>query len=134
MRALRPRRTGRSSDAQRPQCCGRGGRHHDHQQKGRTQHQRDHGSQQTGGARIQQLSDPSPYTDVIMEAYSATPALRAEYQRLQPYMAPVPLRGKRNEPAFVAYTARRVAELRGMDEDALADAAFENGCRLFGIR
>ena len=51
-----------------------------------------------------------------------------------PYMAPVPMRGKRNEPAFVAYTARRVAELRGMDENELAEAAFENGCRLFGIR
>ena len=50
-----------------------------------------------------------------------------------PYMAPVPMRGKRNEPAFVAYTARRVAELRGMAEDALAEAAFENGCRLFGM-
>ncbi|MDD7366339.1 MAG: TatD family hydrolase, partial [Clostridiales bacterium] len=50
-----------------------------------------------------------------------------------PYMAPVPMRGKRNEPAFVAYTARRVAELRGMAEDELAEAAFENGCRLFGM-
>lgn len=50
-----------------------------------------------------------------------------------PYMAPVPMRGKRNEPAFVAYTARRVAELRGMDEEELALAAYENGCRLFGV-
>ena len=50
-----------------------------------------------------------------------------------PYMAPVPMRGQRNEPAFVAYTARKVAELREMDEDALARAALENGCRLFGI-
>ena len=50
-----------------------------------------------------------------------------------PYMVPVPMRGQRNEPAFVAYTARKVAELREMDEDALARAALENGCRLFGI-
>jgi uncharacterized protein len=42
------------------------------------------------GARIQRLNNPRPYNDVIMEAYSATPALRAEYQRLRPYMAPVP--------------------------------------------
>jgi hypothetical protein len=42
------------------------------------------------GARIQLLLNPRPYADVIMEAYSATPALRAEYQRLRPYMAPVP--------------------------------------------
>ena len=50
-----------------------------------------------------------------------------------PYMAPVPLRGRRNEPAFVAYTARRVAELRGMDENELAEAALNNRKRLFGI-
>ena len=50
-----------------------------------------------------------------------------------PYMAPVPMRGQRNEPAFVAYTARKVAELREMDEDELALAALENGKRLFAI-
>ena len=50
-----------------------------------------------------------------------------------PYMAPVPMRGQRNEPAFVAYTARKVAELREMDADELAVAALENGKRLFAI-
>ena len=50
-----------------------------------------------------------------------------------PYMAPVPMRGKRNEPAFVAYTAQKVAELRGMDVEEFALAAYENGKRLFGI-
>ncbi|WP_147426139.1 lysozyme inhibitor LprI family protein [Teichococcus wenyumeiae] len=44
----------------------------------------------SAGARVQRLSNPRPYNDVIMEAYSATPALRAEYQRLRPYMVPVP--------------------------------------------
>lgn len=50
-----------------------------------------------------------------------------------PYMAPVPLRGKRNEPAFVQHTARRVAEIRGMGEDELAERTTQNGKRLFGI-
>ena len=50
-----------------------------------------------------------------------------------PYMAPVPMRGQRNEPAFVAYTAQKVAELRGMDAEEFALAAYENGRRLFGI-
>ena len=50
-----------------------------------------------------------------------------------PYMAPVPMRGKRNEPAFVAYTAQKVAELRGMDAEEFALVAYENGKRLFGI-
>lgn len=51
-----------------------------------------------------------------------------------PYMAPVPLRGRRNEPAFIEHTARRVADLRGMDDEILAQAAFDNGLRLFGIK
>ena len=51
-----------------------------------------------------------------------------------PYMAPVPLRGRRNEPAFVAHTAACIAELRGMDPERLAQQAFENGMRVFGIK
>jgi len=43
-----------------------------------------------GQNNVQRLSDPRPYTDVIVEAYNATPALRDDYRRLQPYMAPVP--------------------------------------------
>ncbi len=50
-----------------------------------------------------------------------------------PYMAPVPMRGKRNEPAFVEHTARKIALLRGEDEEVLALHALENGKRLFGI-
>ena len=50
-----------------------------------------------------------------------------------PYMTPVPLRGKRNEPAYITYTAEKTAQLRGMEPDALAEAAYENGCRFFGI-
>lgn len=51
-----------------------------------------------------------------------------------PYMAPVPMRGQRNEPAFVQYTARRVADLRGMNADELALCALENAKRLFGLK
>ena len=69
----------------------------------------------------------------VWEVAEKTPLDRLLVETDCPYMAPVPMRGKRNEPAFVAYTARRIAELRGMDEDALAIAAWENGCRLFGL-
>jgi len=48
-----------------------------------------------------------------------------------PYLAPVPHRGRRNEPAFVAATARVVAEARGMAPEALAEAARLNTLRLF---
>ena len=50
-----------------------------------------------------------------------------------PYMAPVPLRGKRNEPAYVQYIAEKIAALRGDSTDAIAAATYENGKRLFGI-
>jgi TatD DNase family protein len=48
-----------------------------------------------------------------------------------PYLAPVPYRGKRNEPAFVAATAAAVAALKGIDTDTLAAATTENFFRLF---
>lgn len=50
-----------------------------------------------------------------------------------PYLAPIPHRGRRNEPAFVVETARRVAELRGRTLGELADLTRENTCRLFGL-
>jgi TatD DNase family protein len=48
-----------------------------------------------------------------------------------PFLAPVPHRGKKCEPAFVADTASFVAELRGEDPEELADATTENFFRLF---
>ncbi|MBA3526921.1 MAG: TatD family hydrolase [Sphingomonas sp.] len=49
-----------------------------------------------------------------------------------PFLAPVPNRGKTCEPAFVADTAAFLAELRGEEPDALADATTANFYRLFG--
>jgi TatD DNase family protein len=48
-----------------------------------------------------------------------------------PYLAPVPMRGKRNEPAFVAHTAKALAELKGVSPDELAKATTDNFFRLF---
>ncbi|HJU18314.1 MAG TPA: TatD family hydrolase [Stellaceae bacterium] len=48
-----------------------------------------------------------------------------------PYLAPVPYRGKRNEPAFVAATAAAVAALREIAPERLADQTTENFYRLF---
>lgn len=50
-----------------------------------------------------------------------------------PYLAPVPFRGKRNEPAWCAYTLRRLAEVRGADPAALADAVLANTRRCFAL-
>ena len=48
-----------------------------------------------------------------------------------PYLAPIPKRGKRNEPAFVVHTAEVVAQAAGMDFEELARTTMENTCRLF---
>ena len=50
-----------------------------------------------------------------------------------PFLAPVPRRGKRNEPAFVASVAERVAELRGESLEAVARNSSANAVRLFGL-
>jgi TatD DNase family protein len=50
-----------------------------------------------------------------------------------PYLAPVPFRGKRNQPAYVAHVAAEVARLRDMPLDALGAATSANFFRLFGI-
>jgi len=48
-----------------------------------------------------------------------------------PYLAPAPYRGKRNEPSYVKYTSKLVAELHGISEEACATQTTENFFRLF---
>jgi TatD DNase family protein len=48
-----------------------------------------------------------------------------------PYLAPVPMRGKTNEPAFVAHTAALVAQLKGVTPEELARITSENFFKLF---
>ncbi len=50
-----------------------------------------------------------------------------------PYLAPVPMRGRRNEPAFVAHVLARVAAMRDEEPSHLADATYSNACRFYGI-
>ena len=50
-----------------------------------------------------------------------------------PYLTPEPFRGRRNEPAYVAYTAGAIADLRGVSLEDVAKATTENAKRLFGI-
>ena len=50
-----------------------------------------------------------------------------------PYLVPKPLKAKRNEPLFVQYTAAKLAELRGMTIDDIAQVTTANAVRLFGL-
>jgi TatD DNase family protein len=63
-------------------------------------------------------------------------ALAVPYDRLlvetdAPYLAPVPMRGKTNEPAYVTHTAARLAALRGVSETDMARTTSENFFHLF---
>ncbi|WP_040536436.1 TatD family hydrolase [Schleiferilactobacillus shenzhenensis] len=61
------------------------------------------------------------------------PADRLLVETDAPYLAPLPHRGERNEPAFTADTAAFLAELRGVDTDTLAQQTFANTMRAFRI-
>ena len=51
-----------------------------------------------------------------------------------PYLAPVPQRGKRNEPAFMVETARKLAELRGEALESIAAVTTANLHRVLSIQ
>jgi TatD DNase family protein len=71
-----------------------------------------------------------PKADDIREAARVAPADRLLVETDAPYLAPIPFRGKRNEPAYVVHTARRLAELRGLSFDEVAALTTANWKRL----
>ncbi|NEQ20264.1 MAG: TatD family hydrolase [Microcoleus sp. SIO2G3] len=50
-----------------------------------------------------------------------------------PFLAPIPKRGKRNEPAYVRYVAESIARLRNVSLETLAQETTQNACKLFGL-
>ena len=71
---------------------------------------------------------------VPVEVAAAVPIDRLLLETDAPYLSPVPFRGKRNDSKNIAYTAERIAEIRGMDPQELIDITTENAKRLFEIR
>ena len=70
------------------------------------------------------------------KAVEVAQAIPLEYLVIEtdcPYMAPVPFRGKRNEPMLVQHTAAKIAELRGISLEELIEATYQNGKRVYGI-
>jgi len=70
-------------------------------------------------------------SEALRDVLRGVPLDRLLVETDAPYLAPVPHRGKRNEPAFVTFTATALAELKGVPSETLADATTENFLRLF---
>ena len=71
-----------------------------------------------------------PKADRLREAARLAPADRLLVETDAPYLAPVPKRGKRNEPAFLVETVRRLAEVRGEAPEHIAEVTTANFERL----
>jgi TatD DNase family protein len=68
------------------------------------------------------------------EAVRQVPADRLLIETDAPYLAPVPHRGRRNEPAYLRHTAERLAALRGEPVEELIAQTGQNARRAFGPR
>jgi TatD DNase family protein len=69
----------------------------------------------------------------LREIVSKLPEDRLLLETDCPYLSPEPLRGKDNEPAYIVFTAKKVAEVRGTSLQEIAFKTTENAIRLFGL-
>ena len=67
----------------------------------------------------------------LRDIAAALPAERVLVETDSPYLAPLPYRGKRNEPSYVVETAKMLAQTRGVSETEIARQTTENFFRLF---
>jgi TatD DNase family protein len=74
-----------------------------------------------------------PSAELLRQAAREIPTDRLVVETDSPYLAPMPHRGKRCEPAHVAYTLRALADLRGETPEALAQSTTRNALSLFRL-
>lgn len=75
-----------------------------------------------------------PKAQNIRDAAAMAPLERIFIETDSPYLAPIPHRGKRNEPAFVIEAARQIAELRGLPMEHVGRQTTENFYRFFELK
>jgi TatD DNase family protein len=69
-----------------------------------------------------------------LEVLERMPADRIMLETDCPYLAPDPMRGRRNSSLYLPYIAEKVAEVRGISTEEAAALTMENGLRFFGIK
>jgi TatD DNase family protein len=74
-----------------------------------------------------------PQADALRQAAAAVPGDRILVETDSPYLAPEPMRGRRNEPANVVHTIRALSEARGEDVDELSARTHENAAMAFRL-
>lgn len=82
------------------------------------------------------LDGPVTYKNArkTVEVAAEVPLERLLLETDSPYMAPVPVRGTRNDSRNIVHIAQKIAEVRGMTADEIIRITADNGRRLFGIR
>ncbi|MDD5713077.1 MAG: TatD family hydrolase [Smithellaceae bacterium] len=71
--------------------------------------------------------------EVMQQVVREVPLEHMMVETDAPYLTPQPHRGKRNEPAYVVHTARKVAELKDMSFEEVAEATTRNAKKFFGL-
>ncbi len=71
--------------------------------------------------------------DPVLDAVRTVPLDMMMIETDAPHLAPLPYRGKRNEPIYVAATAQKIAELKGLNLHDVIEATAENARRFFRL-
>ncbi len=69
----------------------------------------------------------------VQEAATHLPLDKILVETDAPYLAPVPKRGRENKPAYTRYVVEKIAELRGLSVEEIAQATYDNAARVFGL-
>ena len=74
-----------------------------------------------------------PNAEKLVEVVQKIPLDSLLVETDSPFLTPAPKRGKRNEPAYVAYVAKKISEIRGLSPEEVGMTTSENARNLFGI-
>lgn len=72
-------------------------------------------------------------TGKLQEVCEKTPIEKIVTETDAPYLAPVPFRGKRNQPEYVEYVVEKIAEIKGLKKEEAASKLFQNAINMFKI-